>query len=205
VNNAFGIYTSERPGKAKEMALGGTGYAEAGSFNVFKGTYYVKLKASGLGEEEESTLPEWAEMIAGCLEGRAGLPPTAACFPKDSLVANSVRYVARGFLGHGFLHSAFAAEYTEGESEFRAFIIEAASKAEAKEMLDAYLELAREKGEEPALDGNTHRFHDPYRSSQGMVSIREQDRFLVGVFHDRTELADEYLQQMVDNLTRPAD
>jgi hypothetical protein len=201
-NNGFGIYSSERPHDVPALSIGGGGYRKKDAVNFFKGAHYVKLLGEDLGGSAESVLVNLAGAIAESIEGDASLPPIALCFPEEGMVQSSIQYVARGFLGHGFLHSAFVADYRTGPDAeaFRVFVIEAADEDEAGHMLESYLDLVRNKGGSPSLDDGTHRFHDPYRVPEGVLNVRKHGTYLIGLFHDEPAVADRHLDAIRKNL-----
>jgi hypothetical protein len=203
VNDAYGIMSSERPGDAVEAGVGAAGYAEPGHLNFFKNVYYVKIAGQDLGEAEAAVLARAAARMAGALPGEAAIPSAVACFPSPGLIPNSVRYVSQGFLGHGFLHSAFVAEYESDAGPFRAFILEGADDADIEAMRDGYLALVRKKGGDITSDGRTHRFHDPYRKSEGRLSLTRAGLRLLGVFDDDPVAADNLMDAIERNLTPP--
>ena len=201
-NDAYGIFSSERPGDAVEAGVGAAGYAEPGHLNFFKDVYYVKIAGRDLGEEEAAVLARAAARMAGALPGEAVIPSAVACFPSRGLVPNSVRYVSQGFLGHGFLHSAFVAEYESDAGPFRAFILEGVDDADTEAMQDGYLALVRKKGGNITSDGRTHRFHDPYRKSEGRLNLTRAGTRLLGVFGDDPVAADHLMDAIERNLAR---
>ncbi len=194
--DAYGIFSSERPMDAVDAGVGAVGYTEPGHFNFVKGVYYVKIAGRDLGEDEADVLTLAATRMAGALAGDETLPPTVDCFPGEGLVPNSVRYVSQGFLGHSFLHRAFEAEYEGEDGTYRAFILEGADEADRDAMLAAYLDLVRRKGGEEAVEDGVHRFYDPYRTFEGVINVKPAGARLLGVFHDDPSVADGRLEAM---------
>jgi hypothetical protein len=195
-NNGYGIYSHERPADAEPLAIGGEGYYDRGALNFFKGEYYVKLRAHGTGDDLETLMKKAAAEVAGAIEGEAALPATAAAFPDEGMIANSLRYMGGGFLGHGFLHSAFTAEYQKGEGKLQVFIIEAEDDEASSKMLEDYLALVERKGGERSLEDGIYRFKDPYHSSRGAMNIKRAGKYLFGLFSDDKTAADSYLKSL---------
>lgn len=195
-NDGFGIYSYERPAEGRFLSLGGEGYSEKGVLNFFKDRFYVKLHGTGLGEAGEALLSDLAGAIADSIEGREGLPAVASGFPRDGLVANSVRFVSSHFLGHSFLHSAFVAEYELGGASARAFVIEGDDVADAERMVRDYLALVAKKGGSHEAAEGRYRFRDPYRSSEGELHLVRVGSRILGIFHDDAGIAEKFLGEV---------
>jgi hypothetical protein len=159
--NAFGIYSSEKPLTGDYFSIGSQGYAEEGVLNFISDGYYVKLNGFDLGEEGRVILTSLAEKIARAIDGKNALPEMLAALPEPGRVANSERYILRNFLGYEFLHSAFAADYDLQGRKFQVFIMQAASEDDARAMLQKYAAL--DKGNPaPAVKPGALAIRDPY-------------------------------------------
>ncbi len=198
--NAFGIYSQEKPLEARFLDIGSQGYYEESVLNFWMDRYYVKIAGFDLGDADQATLTGLARDIADHLDGEKGFPTPVDCLPEEAMIANRERYIARDFLGHGFLCCAFVAEYEIGSGKTRLFIIEADGKSEAREMLDRYLALVEEKGNEIARDGRVYRFQDPYQSSSGPLYLTLQGKYLWGLFTGDPEVAALYLKEVEGGL-----
>jgi len=196
LRNGFGIYSQERPTESRFLPIGTQGYYEQGILNFVLGSYYVKLAGFYLGEEDEALLTHIAREVAARLKEKPSLPTVIGCFPDSGKVDNSERYAALSFLGHGFLHSAYTAEYEVGEQKFRLFILEADDEAGALKMLESYLKLARDKGERVNSYSGSYRFKDPYYGSSGKMNLRRSGRYIWGLFSDNAALYEFYLDEI---------
>jgi hypothetical protein len=198
-NNAFGIYSQEKPARSHFLPIGTQGYHEKGILNFFQGRYYVKLIGFHLGDGERSLIVDMAAKIAKRLNEKARFPKPLACFPERGKIENSERYIAMGFLGHGFLRSAFVADYEiEGEKK-QLFIIEAADARKAETMLSEYLAYAGEKSID-AIDDEIYRFQDPQYSSSGTMNLMRKGKYIWGLFGDDSSISDFYIGEIKDNL-----
>jgi hypothetical protein len=103
-------------------------------------------------------------------------------------------------MGHGFLNSAFVAEYEAGERPLQVFIIDAADEPAADKMLQDYLALVERKGGSHLLKEGTYRFKDPYHSSRGMMNVKRVGLYLLGLATDNEELSDAMLEQIEEEL-----
>ncbi len=199
LRSAFGIYSQEKPQQGRFVRIGTQGYYEKGVLNFFHGRYYVKLVGFYLGEDDEKTLTEAAAAIAERLGGEPAFPKALGCFPSEGKVANSERFLAQDVLGHGFLHSAYAADYEVNGSSVRVFLIEGKDENDANEMLQKYLELAQAGG--PVIvEKETCRFIDPRRGSAERFNLRKAGRYLWGLSASDASTADRFLGAVEDSL-----
>jgi hypothetical protein len=181
-NNAFGIYSQERPSPANFVEIGAQGYYDFGVLNFCRGAFYVKILGYELGEFDEEMLTVVAKIVSQKIGGKKNLPPVLACFVKDAKVDGSERFISENFLGHGFLHSAFVAEYRSDRStNTRGFIIAANDAADADQMLESYLNFVREQGGTVADDGGVYRFEDPMSRSTGAISLKKGGGYIWGL------------------------
>jgi hypothetical protein len=203
--DGFGIYSQEKSHENDFLPIGTQGYYDPGVLNFFKGRYYVKIMAFGLGGDEVHVLTVLAGTVADKLEGDAVMPAPVRCFPEKNKIANSERYIAKDFLGHSFLHSAFVADYRlgEGESEkkFQVFIIEASDTSDAEAMVKTYLEKAAGGAIGTGHGEGAFRLEDPYYRSNGTLNLRMQGRFIWGLFGDDPAFYDYYLNKTAELLT----
>lgn len=200
--NGFGIYSQEKPIKGDFLLIGAQGYYEKGVLNFLKGNYYIKMSGFDLGEKEKTIMTTAAREIAGRIGGSQYFPLPVTCFPGKGKIKNSEKYIAQDFLGHSFLHSAFAAEYEEAGEKFQVFIIEAADTGEAKKILADYIKFAKSKGSEVSLHNTFSRFLDPYYSSGGKMNIEARGRFVFGLFGDKMSRVHYYMGQTASYLGR---
>lgn len=174
--NAFGIYSSEKPLAGNYLAIGGQAYAEEGVLNFVSAAYYVKLNAFGLGAEDGDVLPTLAQQIARAIGGKNGLPQILQAFPLEGKRANSERFILNNFLGHDFLRAAYAADYLVNGQSFQLFVISAGSKDKAHAMLEKYAALDKVKPGQGIQPGELM-INDPYN---GPIRLLWQDEFICG-------------------------
>jgi hypothetical protein len=200
--NGFGIYSQEKPVKGDFLPIGAQGYYEKGVLNFVKGSYYVKMSGFDLGDRDKTVLSETAKKIARRLSGLSRLPLPAACFPGKGKIDNSEKFIAKNFLGHSFLHSAFTAEYEEKGDKFQIFIIQAADTAAAQKIRDDYFKFAKGKGMEVSIHKTFFRFSDPYYRSNGKMNIESKGQYVFGLFSDDMTRVYYYMEQVKGNLEK---
>ncbi len=173
--HAFGIYSQERPREGPFLDIGAQGYCEASLLNFIVGEYYVKLNGMGNPPADQAVLETFSDALVGTLGGRTTLPPVLACFPEELQQPNSEMFVARNFLGYGFLHSGYTAEYRLGDQAFRLFIIEGADRQDCLQMLERYAEFT--KYTDTLEEGPLHTLSDPYH---GKITLAWKGNYIWG-------------------------
>jgi len=193
--NAFGIYSSEKPLAGEYLKIGAQGYVEDGVLNFISDAFYVKLNGFDLGADGRETLLGLARRIAAAINGSDRLPEILDAFPAQGRLAHSERYIAADFLGHAFLRSAFIADYELNGTKFQLFIMKAGSEEEAAAMLRRYAAL--DKGmDAAALRPGKMTLQDPYN---GSVRLEWRGRHIWGVVGS-TAAADIPLAAVARNL-----
>ena len=212
LRNAFGIYSQERPQKGNFVDIGTQGYYDTGVLNFFHGPYYVKVMGYYLGNDDQAVLTTTARKIAERLGGPPAFPGILACFPTEGRVSGSERYISRDVLGHGFLHSAYAADYAADPSAdgspVRLFLFEGRDETDARKMLDDYLKLADASpstrveaiGPDDTTGPPIYRFTDPRRTTGERANFLLSGRFIWGLFASDAATADRYLERFEENL-----
>ena len=189
---AFGIYSQERPIEGNFLKIGAQGYVEEPILNFVVGNAYVKINSYDVGEETGEVLQTFANKVAANLGGKGSLPKILTCFPEEGKRQNSERFIARSFLGHGFLHSGFIADYDVNNSHFQLFIIEGADSKVCEEMLKQYVQLTGSAQED--LKEGRYTLSDPYH---GKVALSWKGQYIWGVLNlDEENLRTKYLRRM---------
>jgi hypothetical protein len=195
--NAFGIYSSEKPTGGNYFELGSQGYAEGGILNFICSAYYVKLSGFELGQDPQEVLTDLGRALVSKIDAKAALPKIVQAFPAAGKIANSERFILNDFLGHDFLHKAYVADYLVNGKNFQLFIISAGSEEEARAMLKKYIALDK-KNSEPIVTPGTLTINDPYN---GPIRILWQGKFICGSSGQNASSI-EYLSAMADNLAK---
>jgi len=173
--DAFGIFSRERPENVSTAAFGGAGFLSGDRATFISGRYYVKIAAVGLPKGAD-VLSRLVRGTAERIEGPPVLPGALKLFPMEGRRAGSERYFAEEYLGYSCLPRAFSVRYEEGTSTTEAFLIKLASPSEAESMARC---LASQKG--MVLRSKTDRgriLRDPHH---GTLSLEWNDQWLWGV------------------------
>lgn len=203
--NGFGIYSQEKPSKGPFISIGAQGYYEKGVLNFLEGCYYVKITGYDLADRDETILKESAQQIAQKIQGDNRLPKIIECFPTEEKIEHSERYIARDYLGHSFLNSAFTADYEKEGRKIQVFIIETDDEKGARKILDDYLNFVKSKGMTVKNPGqNFYRFQDPYYGSNGSMNIKQNGNYLWGLFYNDMSAAGAgvYIDKIRENLLK---
>jgi hypothetical protein len=183
--NAFAIYSSEKPLQGDYLALGSEGYIEEGVLNFISDAYYVKLNGFDLGEAGADALRHLGERIAQAVNGGNALPAALAAFPVRGKIAHSERYFLDNFLGHDFLGAAFSADYEVNGRRFKLFIMNSAGADKARARLQRWARLDKEGAATEIRPGNLV-INDPYN---GPVRVSMQGELVWGGLGQGEEMA----------------
>lgn len=180
--NAYGIYTSERMPDYNFIPVGVQGYTGEGILNFLTGEYYVKIMSAGRINAGEGDMKHIAEKIADNLKQNNSWPSEMSFFPEEGKIFMSDGYVAKNFLGYGFLQAAFTAKYTTGGG-LTLFIIHGKDK-EAEVMLNTYLGMMKE--EKVRRQDGIYIVNDFFN---GNVYMSLKSDYIAGAFNVRDEKA----------------
>ena len=180
--HAFGIYCQERPDEGRFVDVGTEGYYQSGVINFFKGRYYVKMLNYRQLDDERDELVALAGRLAARLDGETGFPRALDLLPQSDRIPHSERFIARDFLGHGVLHSAFVADYLIKGARSQIFLLAPGNAAAGREMLNAYKAYAEGKSEVVTSAEGTISFVDPYYRSNGTLRLADLDGAVLGIF-----------------------
>jgi hypothetical protein len=165
-DHAFGIYSQERVPSAEFLVLGAQGYYENALCNFIQGGYYVKLSSEHTGADDREILLGFARRISGSLPDPSGLPEILSAFPVEGRKANAEKFIATDFLGYGFLHSGFTADFERSGRRYQLFVIVGDDPADARAMLQQYLKQI--KHDAPAAEG-AFEVTDPYHGAMALL------------------------------------
>ena len=176
--HAFGIYSQERPREGPFLDIGAQGYCEAPLLNFIVGEYYVKINGMGDPPADQAVLETFSRALIAALGGKTGLPAILACFPEEQRQPNSETFVARNFLGYGFLHSGYTAEYRLDDQTFKLFIIEGIDRQDCLQMVERYAEFTQYP--HVVEEGRLPTFTDPYH---GEVTLAWKGNYIWGALN----------------------
>ncbi len=164
-DHAFGIYSQERVPGAEFLPIGAQGYYENAVCNFIQRGYYVKLSAENTGADDRAILLAFAQRISETLPGPSALPKILAAFPAEGKKANTEKFIAKDFLGYGFLHSGFTAEFERSGRRYQLFAIVGDDPTDARAMLQQYLKQIKHDAQ--AVEG-AYQVTDPYHGAMAL-------------------------------------
>lgn len=176
VNHAYGIYSLERAPETHPISIGAEGYIYGSILNFTVDDYYIKISSHTEGEEIEDAIMEIAKSLSDSINPDPELPGVLACFPEEKQKIKSKLFTAEAFMGLGFLHSAFTAEYYYKDDDFFiVFIIAPGSRTDVLNMISKYKSFCKFV---PGLNADTiYEFTDPYN---GTIYITYSEEYIIG-------------------------
>jgi hypothetical protein len=173
LNNAYGIYASERSPDYSFIDLGAQAYSDEGILNLFTGPYYIKLYSTDEHEAIKEGLQTVGKALVRAQDQGDMLPGLLSLFPEDGKLPYSDQYIAQNFIGFDFLHSAFTSTYEEG---YRLFVIQGKDADEILKMVRSYLDFTKQ---DINLSAESHFvIQDPYN---GHVPVIIAKKYLIGI------------------------
>ncbi|HCI56051.1 MAG TPA: hypothetical protein PLN06_04095 [Bacteroidales bacterium] len=197
INNAFGIYASERSPSFRFINVGAQGYkTNDGSLNFFKDRYYVKIRTYSKNEKVLNDLESLAIKVADMLPGDSSLPKTLREFPESNKVNNTETFINKEVLGHEFLSEAFKAQYEINGTAFSIYLIEKDIPDEIQEMAKKYLSKAELEPEN--LYEGKYIFRDGYNGDIFLAWKNTRMLIIQGLAKDQSAIADRYTSEILD-------
>ncbi len=140
--NAFAVFSTQRRPEAEPLDLVEFAYRAGNALFFIHGALYVEL----IGSEASAEVVASMTALARNLIGSAPAPAAAAIaerdlFPKEGLVADSIRLIPADAFGLAGFDRVYTAAYGIGPAEMTAFLARRASAAEAAEAARAYAEF----------------------------------------------------------------
>jgi hypothetical protein len=130
---AWGMFMSARDMRQPIEAIGMAGQVLPRKATFAKGKYYVEIAADP-EKDHRPALRAFVVAYEKLVPGRTTAPAALAWFPKEGLVADSVRLVPESVLGIGLLKSGFIARYDFGQ----AFVVPAESGEAAAQLMEKW-------------------------------------------------------------------
>ena len=196
--NSFGIYSAERYPESQFIPVGIQGYIEEGTLNFLVDRYYIKLLCFNAESSSEDYLKEFSQGILSKIADQGKFPSVLSAFPQKGLKVKTEKYILNNFLGYGFLHDGYSANFESGGLEFDCFVIEGKDAKDAENMLAKYLEAKGKENVKSLPEG--YLIKDRYYSN---IYLAQAGRYLCGVMKikegfERT--GEKYLKELIQNL-----
>jgi len=177
--DAFGMYASERsPDMDFYSGIGGEAQGDEYGLYFFVGPIYVKMSANNEGEHVSIAMKAVATGFAEKIGYAGAYPSIINSFPKEGLIPHSAAYITQNYIGHEFLKPVYAVNYELLGKKFQAFVIDAKTTDNAKQILSDYFNFTKQT--EPFAEGNLL-IQDRYN---GSIPIVWKGQYLIGAFDE---------------------
>lgn len=153
VDNAFGIYATERMPDYNFLRIGVEAYSSQGILNFFSGKYYIKLQGN-----DGMALELVGEELVAHLKQDDSFPREISYFP-GAYKPYTSGYANHNFLGHSFLNGFFYATYSY-EEDFKTFIAIKDDPEKAKTALKSFLDVTNTRYKK--ITNGIYKLNDPY-------------------------------------------
>lgn len=172
--DAFGVYSQEKPDRDIYVEIGVQGYKEADYFFFVAGRYYIKIRTNKAEESSIQAMNLLAEKLADELNQQAAMPKLFSVFPLDNKVPFSEMYLNENILGFSFLKHSYEVSYENQGSRYTLFILVGDDADDATEMLKSYLEYIKQPVDN--LEDNFYSVDDIY---SGQIYLVKKGRYLL--------------------------
>lgn len=201
--NAFGIFSVERPTAGRDIALGVDGFQSEATLFFWQDTYYVKLSADEVTPQTTASLPLLAQIIAQKIPQKGERPRLFAIFPKKGQVQKSQRYLRRDVLGQDYFTNGYSIDYHEADHKYQILLINAENSQKAKQNFQKYFTFLKTvapitpEQPTPGLQAfaGTHNYY-------GKVFFARQGAYIIGALGlDNQQAARDIISAMFVRLT----
>jgi hypothetical protein len=191
---AYGIFCATRDARRPIEPIGMGGQVTPSRAAFVKDRFYVEIAAHA-DKDHSPVLRAFAKAIEKSISGRATAPVALGWFPKEALVADSVRLVPESVLGVRLMPSGYVGRYDVGE----AFVVTEAS-ADAAVTLVAGLKARWGASRTTSVPGSDEAFSARDRYLGGLLVFRKGAR-VAGIAKlaegiDATDLAGRLARQL---------
>ena len=176
-DDAFGIYSQERPQDAQYKAVGAQGYQVEYAFNYVSDRYYVKIRSNFPDEGTARAMSEIAAKSAELISTDPGLPRELRFFPDSGKMANAEQFINKNFLSYSFFSRVFTCNYQLSGSVFTLFIMKGANPGACRDAIEAFFKQAGMTTK--AGEGIQFHCKDPYN---GPVLLEWKGNYLLGAY-----------------------
>ncbi len=173
--NAFGIYSQERPSKGHYIEMGVQGYQDKGTLNFLAGPDYIKMHSNAEDDTTGKIMFQIANELAKKTDPSPAFPATLKLFPAENKVPNSEQLISKDFLGYSFFTNVYQASYDEKGNGCFMFILNCNSEADAKQLVQKYCDAIKSK-----CDFSDLKIKDP---NNGFVYLAIKGNLLMGVYN----------------------
>jgi hypothetical protein len=172
--DAYGVYSQEKPQSDIYFDIGVQGYKEDDYICFVAGNNYIKIRTHEANEQSIIAMNDIAEKQAKALNGGARVPALFSFFPEENKIPFSEMYLNENIMGFSFLRHSYEVSYTGQDGKYTLFILKSDSEEDATSMLKAYLEYLKLPIDK--LSDDFYAINDKYT---GQIFLVKSDRYLI--------------------------
>ncbi|MFC2097540.1 DUF6599 family protein [Bacteroidota bacterium] len=196
--DAYGVYSQERPSKPEKVNIGAQAYKEGSMLNFISGRYYVKIDSHDNSDNTKKSILAIAKQLAKSLCESPALPEMLNVFPEEGKIPNSDMFVAKDFLGHGFLTDVYKNNYKEGDINYTLLLIKKENKAGCEDIIRKYLKFCKQSTDN--VNEGEYRLSDRYN---GEIHLIWKNNSIWGILSkDKYEKSDDKLIYIEEQLKK---
>ncbi len=158
-SNAYAVFSSQRRPGAASLALTANAYATPNALFFTHGAFYVEMVADRAIEDLPAALAPLTTALLAKLPAAAEARDATALFPREGLMADSVRLNAADAFGLEGFDNVYTGEYAVNGGRATAFLAErqspAAAEAAAKKFRDFLMANGYQEVETSGLPAGT--------------------------------------------------
>ncbi len=196
--NSFGIYSAERFPESNFISLGIQGYLEEGASYFLVGKYYIKLLCFDCENQSDDVLKLFSHEIVKRVKNKGDFPRLFEVFPEEGRSPHTEKFTLRNFMGYGFLHDGYMANYRLEDLDFDCFLIEGKSEEDANSMLEKYLATKDQESIKETSFG--HHVKDRYYHNMFLAKVKNYICGVMRIKDSSEKVGERYLKMIVESL-----
>lgn len=147
IKNAFGVYSVQKRADSEVFAPVKFAYKTANAVYFVHGKYYIELVGSAESNELFEAIEEAAQKLqANLAVGNESVIAELEFFPRENLVADSIKLYTANAFGFEGLTDTFTAQYKIGGESVTVFLIKRANPKDAEAVAESYSSFLIENG-----------------------------------------------------------
>ncbi len=190
-DDAFGVFSVERPVLSESTELRKQGYITESKAGFWSGELYLRMLVPNDTPENTRSLKMVAEAASRRLRPGPAIPSGFSRMLSEDRVANSERFVRLRVLGYDFLTDGYMADYRLDGKTATALVCPCVDETTARERFRALFGAIVDQNARPVpVAGLGDRAFMARGTRHGNVVIFQRDRFLAGLLAVPTTVGD---------------
>ncbi|MGQ9577827.1 MAG: DUF6599 family protein [Candidatus Aminicenantales bacterium] len=201
IENAFGIYSAERPTEGNFVLCGAEGYLEQGALQFFQGRYYIKILCFLEGKAADDAAMLFGRELSKRIPEEKTWPRVLSLFPAAGRIAHSEKFILNNFLGFSYLRNGYLSSYQKAGLSFEVFIIPTKDAAEAEDLVSRLREDLADSQASPIVIDGTWRLESKYFQNIYISKARSYLFGLIRLAEAQDKLALEIIKELTASIT----